>query len=308
MPKRKGSFVLLLLIIVAAIGLYFAHRNNDIARLPAATSGSTLAELWETNWAGHRNPPASNRQARRTSPPAQAAQDTRAAAAPGTTAAPTTTRPDSGYLYAAEYNQYPGEAKIPGNKYLICVNHNRALPAKYNVNLAVCVENIYPENRMMERQAAAQYRKMYDAARKSDKNVELELIPFSAYRSTYQQKANFDREVTALENAGLGRQEAIERTLQSLQLPGCSEHETGLAIDITRKGVWRTDPGFDTSKEFAWLQKNAQDYGFILRYPKGKEAVTGVAYEPWHWRYVGVEDAIKIKNSGQCLEEYLGIK
>ena len=315
MPRRKGkgAFVLLALIIVAGIGLYFAYNNGDIGKLPAATTGSTLAELWETNWEGHTHPPSMSwcPKCGSLTTAAQAAQTTTQAsqstAAQGTaTATAATTKPDSTYAYAKEYGLYPAEAKIPGNKYLVCVNRGRALPAKYKVSLAVCVENIYPENRMMERQAAQQYRKMYDAALKED--ATLELIPFSAYRSTAQQKAAFDREVKSLEDAGLGRQEAIERALQSIQLPGCSEHETGLAIDITRKGVWKTDEGFGGTKEFRWLEAHAQDYGFILRYPKGKQAVTGVGYEPWHWRYVGVEEAKKIKASGKCLEEYLGIQ
>ena len=287
---KKGNIVVLALIIIAIIGLYFAWYNNDIVKLPAVTSGSTLAELWETNRAGNHNPPAENRATK--------------ANERATTAS--AKNPKSSYIYANEYQVYPSQAKIPENKYLICVNRNLHLPAKYSVDIAVCVENIYPENRMMERQAAKQYRKMYDAALAEDKT--LELIPFSAYRSTFQQKANFDREVKSLEDAGLGRAEAIERVLKTIQLPGCSEHETGLAIDITRKGVWRTDPGFDGSKEFEWLRKHAHEYGFILRYPKGKEAVTGVSYEPWHWRYVGVEAATAMKKSGQCLEEYVKFK
>jgi len=322
MPKKKGKgrLLLLVLLIVAGLGLYFAYTNNDIGRLPPVTSGSTLAELWETNWEGHTHPPSASWCAKCGSltTAAQAAQTTQpsqttaagSSSAPGTTTTATTTtattKPDSTYAYAREYGLYPAEANMPADRYLICVNRSRALPAKYRVSLAVCVENIYPENRMMETQAARQYRKMYDAALKEDNTMEL--IPFSAYRSTAQQKAAFDREVKALEDAGLGRQEAIERALLSIQLPGCSEHETGLAIDITRKGVWATDPGFDGTKEFRWLEKHAQEYGFILRYPKGKLAITGVGYEPWHWRYVGVENAKKIKESGQCLEEYLGIQ
>jgi len=290
---KKGNIVVLVLIIIAIIGLYFAWYNNDIVKLPAATSGSTLAELWETNWAGNRHPPADNR--------ATKANGTTKASGAAATTAPAKT--NSKYVYAKEYQIYPGQADIPDDKYLICVNRNRALPAKYSVDTAVCV-TVYPENRSMERQAAKQYKKMYDDALLAG----AELIPFSAYRSTAQQKETFDREVKSLVEAGLGRTEAIERVLKTIQLPGCSEHETGLAIDITRKGVWRTDPGFDGSKEFEWLQKHAHEYGFILRYPKGKESVTGISYEPWHWRYVGVEAATAMKKSGQCLEEYLKIK
>ena len=282
--KKGNIVVLLLLIIVASIGLYFAWYNGDIVKVPVATSGSTLAELWETNWEGRRNPPG------------------RAAKAGKTTAAVPAKNTKSSYYYANEYELFP-RLTSTDNPYLICVNRYLHLPAKYSVSTAVCV-TVYPENKEMEKTAAAQFRKMYDAAREAG----AELIPFSAYRTIRQQKENFDREIRSLIDAGLGRVEAIERALRTIQLPGCSEHETGLAIDITRKGVWRTDPGFDTSKEFQWLQKHAHEYGFILRYPRGKESITGISYEPWHWRYVGVEAATAMKNSGKCLEEYLGIK
>ena len=84
--------------------------------------------------------------------------------------------------------------------------------------------------------------------------------------------------------------------------PGTSEHNAGLAMDIISQDV-----DFEKTKAFGWLQEHAQDYGFILRYPKDKEDITKITYEPGHWRYVGKEDAVKIKQSGVCLEEYLGI-
>jgi D-alanyl-D-alanine carboxypeptidase len=75
----------------------------------------------------------------------------------------------------------------------------------------------------------------------------------------------------------------------------------GLAMDICG-----TETSFENTKAFAWLNEHAADYGFILRYPKDKRSITKVMYEPWHWRYVGVENAKAIKASGKCLEEYLG--
>ena len=85
--------------------------------------------------------------------------------------------------------------------------------------------------------------------------------------------------------------------------PGYSEHQTGLAFDL---GC--IDHSFEDTMESKWLEENAHLYGFIIRYPKGKENVTGYIYEPWHVRYVGLEHAKKIKESGMCLEEYLGLK
>jgi D-alanyl-D-alanine carboxypeptidase len=84
--------------------------------------------------------------------------------------------------------------------------------------------------------------------------------------------------------------------------PGHSEHQTGLAFDINK-----ADSSFEGSAEAVWLAENCYKYGFIIRYPKGKEAITGYIYEPWHIRYLGVETATAVYNSGLCLEEYLGI-
>ena len=84
--------------------------------------------------------------------------------------------------------------------------------------------------------------------------------------------------------------------------PGHSEHQTGLALDINYADSW-----FDNTAEARWIAENCADYGFILRYPKGKEDKTGYMYESWHVRYVGKELARKVTDSGLCLEEYLGI-
>ncbi len=84
------------------------------------------------------------------------------------------------------------------------------------------------------------------------------------------------------------------------QPPGCSEHETGLAFDVTARG----DEDFEATPQFKWLSEHCWDYGFILRYPKGKEQITGIAYEPWHYRYVGEEAAKLIRDHGWTLEEY----
>ncbi|MBR3739866.1 MAG: M15 family metallopeptidase [Clostridia bacterium] len=84
------------------------------------------------------------------------------------------------------------------------------------------------------------------------------------------------------------------------QPPGCSEHETGLAFDVTA----RSGGDFEATPQFQWLSEHCWDYGFILRYPKGKEQITGIAYEPWHYRYVGEEAAKLIRDRGWTLEEY----
>lgn len=90
-------------------------------------------------------------------------------------------------------------------------------------------------------------------------------------------------------------------------LPGrCSEHTTGLALDILAEDYRSADDGYASTPQGKWLSENAYRFGFILRYPEGKESVTGVIFEPWHFRYVGADAAKEIYLSGKCLEEYLG--
>jgi len=201
---------------------------------------------------------------------------------------------------------YPGitpvVAAAPADPYLIYVSRDYALPANYEPALQVCV-SIYPEKIEMEVTAAEQYKAMYDAALTDG----AELVPFSGYRSISRQKSNFDREIGSYVSKGYSRTEAVNLAAQSILPPGCSEHNSGLAMDITRPGVWDTREDFDTTKEFTWLQAHAHEYGFILRYPKDKQDALNVIYEPWHWRYVGIGTATAMKASGQCLEEYLGI-
>ena len=168
--------------------------------------------------------------------------------------------------------------------------------------LQVCVP-YYPDKIEVEANAAAQYKAMHDAALADS----VEIVPYSGYRSINHQKDIFDRQINSFVSEGYSRDEAVNLTAMSILPPGCSEHNTGLAMDITRPGVWDTRDDFDVTKEFAWLQSHAHEYGFILRYPKDKQDITDVVYEPWHWRYVGVKSASAMKTSGQCLEEYLGI-
>ena len=225
------------------------------------------------------------------------------AAAGATTAAgeKSTNAPGSAYVYT-----YPGispaVAKVPADPYLICVNRSYALPANYTPALRVCVE-AYEQKIQMETTAAKQYKAMYDAA----KAAGAEIIPYSGYRSIARQKNNFDRLIQTNVDRGHSYAEAVNLAAQVILPPGSSEHNAGLAMDITRPGYWDTRDDFEDTKEYAWLQAHAHEYGFVLRYPKDKVDITLVQFEPWHWRYVGAEDATAMKHGGQCLEEYLGV-
>ena len=127
----------------------------------------------------------------------------------------------------------------------------------------------------------------------------------SAYRSVEYQERLFARRLTECCLQGLSPREALEETKRYLAFPGCSEHHTGLALDIVSEDFLELEEGFAETPSGRWLAENAWDFGFILRYPREKEAVTGIAWEPWHFRFVGTEHSLAIREKGLCLEEYL---
>lgn len=150
--------------------------------------------------------------------------------------------------------------------------------------------------------AAYQPLKDMFAAARAD-GVPLQLV--SAYRSIYLQDKLFTRSVNTYKNQGLSEIDAINKANRERTFSGTSEHNTGLGFDILQQGNYTLSTSFENSAQFKWLMENAEDYGFILRYPKDKTNITGIMYEPWHFRYVGVEHAKKINALDMCLEEYI---
>ena len=119
----------------------------------------------------------------------------------------------------------------------------------------------------------------------------------------------FDNKIDKYMEAGMSYMDAYNLASQAVTVPGSSEHQVGLAIDIITDGYSSLDEGFGNTPAGKWLANNSYKYGFILRYPNGKENETGCAYEPWHIRYVGNELAETLYNGGDwiTLEEYYGI-
>lgn len=127
-----------------------------------------------------------------------------------------------------------------------------------------------------------------------------------AYRSHDRQSTLYEQKVQSYMAKGYSRSDAERKAATITARPDTSEHQTGLALDIVSTDYSVRDSGFANTRAFAWLKQNAQSYGFTLRYGQGKEGITKVIFEPWHWRFVGVQAAEAMKLSGQCLEEYLG--
>lgn len=205
----------------------------------------------------------------------------------------TKTTKKSEYMYAyAGFNPVTTDMSVPIERLLL--NRKYKLPDGYVPKLAEAVKG---SGVKLDYRVAPHYQEMYNAAKKDG----ITLTPVSGYRSYQRQKNNFDNEIKSQMSKGMNKVDATIKASQIRLLPGTSEHNAGLAMDICSLST-----SFENTKEFRWLQAHAHEYGFIMRYPKDKTNVTKITYEPWHYRYVGKDIAKQLKSSGQVLEEYLG--
>ena len=179
---------------------------------------------------------------------------------------------------------------------LILVNKQNPVPESFEVNLANINDTMSADARII-----SHIYEMIEAA--SDDGVDLMIC--SAYRSYERQQTLFNNKINNLMADGMTYLEAYKVGSMNVTVPGTSEHHLGLALDILTGSYTKMDDGFGETKAGIWLAENAPEYGFILRYPQGKEEITGIVYEPWHFRYVGKEYAKDITEKGVCLEEYL---
>ena len=127
----------------------------------------------------------------------------------------------------------------------------------------------------------------------------------SSYRSHEKQVLLFENKIKDFIGQGYTRKEAKKKAGTVVAIPGTSEHEIGLAVDIVDVKYQLLEENQEKTETQKWLMKNCWKYGFILRYPKDKQEITGVIYEPWHYRFVGKENAKMIMKDNLCLEEYL---
>lgn len=175
---------------------------------------------------------------------------------------------------------------------LILVNYENKLPEDFEIELS----NIDSVRKFDKRAIGELIQMLQDLKKNGVYNVWVQ----SAYRSINYQEGLFNDKINTYMKQGKTREEAEKLTLQTINRPGTSEHNLGLAVDFNYVKY-----SFENTKGFKWLQEKAENYGFILRYRKDKEDITKVDYEPWHWRYVGVEHAKKINELDICLEEYI---
>ena len=126
----------------------------------------------------------------------------------------------------------------------------------------------------------------------------------SGYRTLDKQEKLFNRKVSAYVKKGRSKEESYALARQTLSIPGSGEHCLGLAVDFYTRSYHQLERAFEKTPEGKWLREHAPDYGFTLRYDEGKEEITGIEYEPWHFRYVGVDVARYLKEHNLSLEEF----
>ena len=179
---------------------------------------------------------------------------------------------------------------------LILVNKQNMIPEDYEVSLATINGSMQADERII-----GDIYDMLNAA--SDDGINLMIC--SSYRTNEKQTSLFNNKLNKLMAQNKSYLESYKEGSMSVTPPGTSEHQTGLALDILTGSYTAMDDGFGETAEGIWLNDNSYKYGFILRYPKGKEDITGIIYEPWHFRYVGKEYAEQITDLQVCLEEFL---
>lgn len=185
---------------------------------------------------------------------------------------------------------------------MILVSRAHKMPEDYPVETKEC-GSATAINKTLQTEAADAFLSMQAAAAKDGVDVRMQ----SGYRSVSYQKKLYDNKTQYYRDKGLSEAAAREKAATIVNPPGCSEHNCGLAADLNSPEHTTLDTGFADTAAFRWLCENAEQYGFILRYPKEAESVTGITYEPWHWRYVGAENAALLNQSGLCLEDAVAV-
>jgi D-alanyl-D-alanine carboxypeptidase len=183
-----------------------------------------------------------------------------------------------------------------GDNLLVLINKHIRLPDNYVPSDLVSLDGLVSvtgSGMRLRKEAATALSQMAMAAKAEG----IDLVVLSAYRSYWQQQNTFNYWVS---KAGLQEAETFSAR------PGHSQHQLGTAVDFADGPSGQNfDQNFDATAKGAWLANNAFKFGFVLSYPKGKEAITGYTYEPWHYRYIGVENAQRMIESGLILEEFL---
>lgn len=270
MRKKKAiqlTAIVLTVILVASLVVFFVSRENE--SFPESSSNTVSSS--------------------------EASSETSSETSSSTTTTTTTTETKSTTKSTSKTTTKSSTKKPSSSDVDILVNAKNPIPDDWSVNLVKLTNG-----NQIDKRAYNSLQKMMDDARAKGWNP----LICSSYRSTSYQQKLFDDRVQQMKKQGMSEKEAIKDTEKWIAVPGTSEHETGLAVDIVTLENQNLDNSQLKSECQKWLMEHCYDYGFILRYPKDKVKITGIGFEPWHYRYVGYEAAQYIKQNGICLEEY----
>ena len=194
--------------------------------------------------------------------------------------------------------QLTAQAQKPAEEdwQLVLVNPWNKLPEDFRVELKKLSNGLRVDARIYDDLSV-----MLSDCRKAG----LSPLVCSAYRSQETQTRLYRNKISRLRAAGYTAEKAVQEAGRWVAVPGTSEHQTGLAVDLVAASYQILDQKQEQTAEQKWLVEHCWEYGFILRYPTDKSEITGIGYEPWHYRYVGKTAAAAIHDSGLCLEEYL---
>ena len=193
-------------------------------------------------------------------------------------------------------NQNKSANSVVKDELLTLVNFENTIPKDWKVDLVQLNNGQSVDRRIYDDLIA-----MLQAAKSEGLNP----LICSSYRTNEKQEQLYQNKVSEYLSQGYSKVEASDKAAFWVARPGTSEHQLGLAVDIVSTKNQRLDRSQENTVEQQWLIQNSWKYGFVLRYPTNKNSITGVGYEPWHYRYVGNEHAKKINELGVCLEEYV---
>ena len=193
-------------------------------------------------------------------------------------------------------NQNKSANSVVKDELLTLVNFENTIPKDWKVDLVQLNNGQSVDRRIYDDLIA-----MLQAAKSEGLNP----LICSSYRTNEKQEQLYQNKVSEYLSQGYSKVEASDKAAFWVARPGTSEHQLGLAVDIVSTKNQRLDRSQENTVEQRWLIQNSWKYGFVLRYPTNKNSITGVGYEPWHYRYVGKKHAKKINELGVCLEEYV---
>ncbi|MDO4618987.1 MAG: M15 family metallopeptidase [Lachnospiraceae bacterium] len=272
-----------LILVLSILCLVFIRREQaaDSARIVGTVPTTAVSE---TSVSGNTSGSPDAAGTAVTSDASPASDPAAAAAVSTLTPTPADTNQTGGSAASASENDWA----------LLLVNTSHPVPDGYTVDLLEL-----SNGRKIDRRIYPSLQAMFDAARSEG----LSLFVREGYRTTEDQQKLYDERIQRYLDEGKSQEEAEKLTRDYVALPGTSEHELGLAVDINSDS---SEEG--TQALYAWLYEHSDEYGFVKRYAEDKIDITGISNEPWHYRYVGVEAAKEMKSKNLCLEEYTELK